>query len=327
MTATFPVPASWPKSKREAAFAGRLPHIKPPDGDNVLKNIDALNEVVWVDDKQIVRAARVQALRRSAAPAHRDRRGGVVRIITADQRLSEQRGAKILVVGPTGVGKTSLLRTLDPERTLFLDSEAGDLSVLDVAADTIRVDDWPAARDLACRIGGPNPSYSPARCYSDAHFSAIGGAFDLSKYQTVFVDSVPALSRLSFRWAEQQPGSRSRVTGKRDLRGGYGLHAREMIAWLNQLRRARGMSVIFAGILGRKVVDDLKISTWQLQMEGSKTSRELPGIVDQIVTMQWIDFGDGVPVRAFICTSPNRWGFPAKDRSGRLRADREAAPR
>ena len=56
VTATFPVPASWPKSKLEAAFSGRLPHIKPPDCDNVLKNIDAMNEIVWVDDKQIVRA-------------------------------------------------------------------------------------------------------------------------------------------------------------------------------------------------------------------------------------------------------------------------------
>jgi ATPase subunit of ABC transporter with duplicated ATPase domains len=35
-----------------------------------------------------------------------------MKIITADQRLAERRGAKILVVGPTGIGKTSLLRTL-----------------------------------------------------------------------------------------------------------------------------------------------------------------------------------------------------------------------
>jgi hypothetical protein len=34
--------------------------------------------------------------------------------------------------------------------------------------------------------------------------------------------------------------------------------------------------------------------------------------------MQWIDFGDRKPVRAFVCTSPNPWGYCAKDRSGRL---------
>jgi len=67
-----------------------------------------------------------------------------------------------------------------------------------------------------------------------------------------------------------------------------------------------------------RVVDDLNIATWQPQIEGSKTSRELPGIVDQIVTMNWVDFGDGAPTRAFVCTSPNPWGYPAKDRAGRL---------
>ena len=32
----------------------------------------------------------------------------------------------------------------------------------------------------------------------------------------------------------------------------------------------------------------------------------------------WIDFGDGKPVRAFVCTAPNPWNYPAKDRAGRL---------
>jgi hypothetical protein len=34
--------------------------------------------------------------------------------------------------------------------------------------------------------------------------------------------------------------------------------------------------------------------------------------------MTWVDFGDRKPVRAFVCTNPNPWGYPAKDRSGRL---------
>jgi hypothetical protein len=239
-------------------------------------------------------------------------------IISADVRLAEPRGAKILLAGPSGVGKTSQLRTFDPTRTLFLDIEAGDLSVQDVPVDTFRVADWPIARDIACRIGGPNSSYAPTACYSQAHHEAVGGALDnLDKYQTLFVDSLTAISRLSFRWAEQQPEAFSERSGKKDVRGAYGLHAREMIAWLNQLQHARGMNVIFVGIL-EKVVDDFNVATWQLQMEGAKTSRELPGIVDQIVTMQFVDFGDGNPVRAFVCTSPNPWGFPAKDRAGRL---------
>jgi hypothetical protein len=241
-----------------------------------------------------------------------------MKIIDADRRLAEPRGVKALIVGPSGVGKTSQLRTLDPTRTLLLDSDAGDLSVQDVPVDTLRVDDWATARDLACRIGGPNPSYPPTACYSQAHYNALGGALDnLARYQTLFVDSITAISRLSFRWAEQQPEAFSERSGKKDVRGAYGLHAREMIAWLNQLQHARAMNVIFVGIL-EKVIDDFNVATWQLQMEGGKTSRELPGIVDEIITMQFVDFGDGVPARAFVCTQPNPWNFPAKDRSGRL---------
>ena len=241
-----------------------------------------------------------------------------MRIISADQRLAEQRGVKALIVGPTGVGKTSLLRTLLATTTLFVDIEAGDLSVQDVPADTIRVDSWSAARDLACRIGGPNPSFPPTACYSQAHYEKIGGALaNVDKYDTVFVDSITAASRLSFRHAEQQPEAFSERSGKKDVRAAYGLHAREMIAWLHQLQHARGMNVIFVGIL-EKAIDDFNVATWQLQMEGNKTSRELPGIVDEIITMQWIDFGDAKPVRAFVCTQPNAWGYPAKDRAGRL---------
>jgi hypothetical protein len=241
-----------------------------------------------------------------------------MKIIGADERLAERRGVKALIVGPTGVGKTSLLRTLDPARVLFFDVEAGDLAVQDVPVDTIRVDDWPMARNLACRIGGPNASFSPTACYSQPHYDAVGGALEnLDRYETLFVDSITAVSRLSFRWAEQQPEARSERSGAKDIRGAYGLHAREMLMWLHQLQHAREKNVIFVGILER-VTDEFNRGEFQLQMEGQKVPREIGGIVDEIITMQWIDFGDGKPVRAFVCTSPNRWQYPAKDRGGKL---------
>src|SRR5262249_8848144 len=127
-----------------------------------------------------------------------------------------------------------------------------------------------------------------------------------------------AISRLSFRWAEQQPEAYSERTGRKDVRGAYGLHAREMILWLSQRQDARAKNVVFVGILER-VVDEVNQAEWQLQVGGAQTSRELPGSVDQIVTYQFLDSGDGKPpTRGFVCTAPNPWRYPAKDRSGRL---------
>ena len=44
-------------------------------------------------------------------------------IISADQRLAEPRGIKGTIFGKSGIGKTSLLWTLDHATTLFIDLE------------------------------------------------------------------------------------------------------------------------------------------------------------------------------------------------------------
>jgi energy-coupling factor transporter ATP-binding protein EcfA2 len=245
-----------------------------------------------------------------------------VKIITADERLAEKSGAKILVVGPSGVGKTSLLRTMSPAMlasTLFVDIEAGDIAVSDLPVASVRPRTWVECRDLACVLGGFNPALPANVAYSEAHFNEVmknPGLAQLAGYQVLFVDSLTAAGRLCFTWAEQQPEAFT-DRGRKDLRAIYGLHARSMLGWLNQLQHARVRTVVLVAVL-EKSIDELNVANWQPQIEGNKTGRELPAIVDEIITMQWVDFGDRKPVRAFVCTNPNPWGYPAKDRSGRL---------
>jgi ABC-type phosphate/phosphonate transport system ATPase subunit len=99
------------------------------------------------------------------------------KIIAADQRVTGPRGAKMLIVGPTGIGKTSLLRTLDLKTTLFIDIEAGDLAVQDLAIDTLRPRTWPECRDLAVALAGADPAVPNTACYSAGHFAAVRDHF------------------------------------------------------------------------------------------------------------------------------------------------------
>jgi len=94
-------------------------------------------------------------------------------IITADQRLAEPRGIKGCIFGKSGIGKTSLLWSLNATTTLFMDLEAGDLAIEGLAIDTIRPRTWMDCRDFAVFIGGANPSLRDDQAYSPAHHAAV----------------------------------------------------------------------------------------------------------------------------------------------------------
>jgi predicted ATPase len=73
---------------------------------------------------------------------------GVLPIITADRRLAVPRGIKGYIFGGSGIGKTSLLRTLDSASTPFMDLEASDLAIEGWQGDTIRPRTWIDCQDF-----------------------------------------------------------------------------------------------------------------------------------------------------------------------------------
>lgn len=242
-------------------------------------------------------------------------------IVGAAERMAERKGVKLLLLGKSGIGKTTRLNDLDPHSTLFLDVEAGDLAVSEWPGDTIRPESWPDSRDFFVFLAGPDKSLPAEAPFSQAHYEHVidkfGAPSQLDRYETFFLDSITQLSRQCFAWCKGQPGAVSDRSGKPDMRAAYGLLGQEMVGALTHLQHARGKNVIFVCILDERL-DDFNRKVFVPQIEGSKTSLELPGIVDEVVTLAEIKAEDGSSYRAFVTHTVNPFGFPAKDRSGRL---------
>jgi hypothetical protein len=133
----------------------------------------------------------------------------MMELLDASTRLAEPRCPKILIAGPTVVGKTSLLKTLPQEllsTTLLVDLEAGDYPVRDLPIASIRPQTWDDCRNLACALGGPDPARAPGSPYSQNHYDmaiADSTLASLQQYSIIFVDSYTELSRRCRTWSEQ----------------------------------------------------------------------------------------------------------------------------
>jgi len=257
-------------------------------------------------------------------------------ITTADERMKAETGVKMVIFGPHGIGKTSLVWTLDPGATLVIDMEAGMRALNGWPGDSLNVRQkatefgvhpWDFLRALACIITGPDPAITdPNKAYSQAHHQQVTQAIGtkdalFGKYSTLFFDSITETARYGFGWAKTQPQAFSEKTGKPDMRGAYGLLGQQLVGSdgiFNQLKHCPDKNIIFVGILDA-IKDDYGRTSWQPQIDGGKCQRELPGIVDEVISMVELEGQqDGQKFRAFVCHKMNPWGYPAKNRSGQL---------
>jgi AAA domain len=207
-----------------------------------------------------------------------------MRLLTADERIAETRGANILIVGQPGAGKTSLPRTLNSTAlasTLFVDCDFGDLSVLGLPVASVRPGSWRDLRDLAVLFGGADPSRPANAAYGVEHYQRLVAdpvLAPLASHKTIFIDSLSQAMRLCRTWAETQPEAFTE-RGRKDPRSMFGLIAREGVAFLQQFQRDRSRNIIFVCVLERYVGED-GVAVWRPQLEGTATGRAAPAIVD-----------------------------------------------
>jgi hypothetical protein len=134
-----------------------------------------------------------------------------LRIVTADERLAEANLKTTMVVfGPSGGGKTTLLKTLPEATTLCLDLEAGLKSVQDWRGDSLPLRTFADAVDIACLIGGINPAAEENAFFSEAHYRHLAAAHPdlvelIAAKRTIFVDSITDLTRQAMAWAKTGP--------------------------------------------------------------------------------------------------------------------------
>ncbi|MBI5658390.1 MAG: hypothetical protein HZC43_02325 [Nitrosomonadales bacterium] len=65
---------------------------------------------------------------------------------------------------------------------------------------------------------------------------------------------------------------------------------------------------IYVAILEEKT-DDFNRRYYQLQLEGSKTALELPGVLDEVVTLAILKADDGTTYRGFVTRADNTFGY------------------
>ena len=138
-----------------------------------------------------------------------------MKIIGADERLAEKRGAKILIVGPTGIGKTRYCaRSIPRARS---SSTRGRRPLRARRAGRHYPCRRLAHRRRSCVQDRRAKPVVPAdqRLQHSTLRSRRWSAPNLDRYDTIFVDSITEIARLSFRHAEQQPEAISERTGAR----------------------------------------------------------------------------------------------------------------
>ncbi len=207
--------------------------------------------------------------------------------IVSPQKLVQNQGAKILVYGMAGAGKTTLAKTA-PGKVLVISAEAGLLSIRD--ANNVEAIEVKEASEVM-----------------ELHNALKSGAL---QYDTVCLDSVSEISEILLTWEK----SRSK-----DPRMAYG-NVQESVTNLMRAFRDLNMHVLF--LCKEDVVNDDGVLRHAPKMVGTKLGESITYFFDEVLALRIIEDQDedGKNVQTRWLQTTYGQGYKAKDRSGKLEA-------
>tara|TARA_R100000544_G_scaffold4435_1_gene1718 strand:+ start:3033 stop:3752 length:720 start_codon:yes stop_codon:yes gene_type:complete len=202
-------------------------------------------------------------------------------------QLVEQQGAKLLIYGESGAGKTTSLKTA-PGKTLVVSMESGLLSIKDAEnLDAIEVKEASEIEEIAQLLEN--------------------GSLD---YDTVCLDSITEMSEILL--------SQEKAKTK-DPRQAYGKVIEEMIKTMRRFRDLP-VHVVFIAKQSRERDESTGMFHYQPMMVGAKLPTQIPYFFDEVLVLRTFDEenAEGKTVTSRWLQTRLGQGYIAKDRSGKL---------
>jgi phage nucleotide-binding protein len=191
-------------------------------------------------------------------------------------------GVKLLVYGPAGAGKTSLIPTLP--HPVVLSAEGGLLSIVDADVPFIEIS-------------------TMADLWEAYEWLTIGGG---QGYKSVALDSISEIAEVCLNHEKKVA---------KDPRQAYGAMAEQMADIIRAFRDLPNRHVLMTAKC-EKTADETGRILYAPSMPGNKTGQSLPYFFDEVLALRVEKDAEGVSQRALLCDSDGIW--QAKDRSGKL---------
>jgi len=207
--------------------------------------------------------------------------------IKTPNELVEQQGAKLLVYGESGVGKTTLCQTA-PGKTLVVSMESGLLSIKDAPnLDAIEVKEAFEIEQIAELLENKTLDYD-----------------------TVCLDSVTEMAEILL--------SQEKAKSK-DPRRAYGEVIEVMIKTMRRFRDLP-MHVVFIAKQSRERDESSGMFHYQPMMVGAKLPTQIPYFFDEVLVLRTFDDENekGKTVTSRWLQTKIGQNYIAKDRSGKL---------